>query len=278
MGLSVAEIEELTAFVQRYCAVETSNGEEPSAGYFALKQGKNQRGASKARAPVKWGPLDTTAPEVLRRVRELASNGNGNVYVAAYGEADSSPIEVCTVKGTTEELDAVAEEGPTDGSAIAALTHCLVKTNSMLVAENREWRDRTFRQLDVALEDRERMTALAYHSALMEQGAGDERMAQALQAIAPSLERIAPQVVEAVLRYASGGSGAGAGAELPADPGGRIEALIGRMTAAATDLGAVAVANPTEVTPARAAPLYELIRQLAGPLGLNVTGYPGAVA
>lgn len=261
--MTESEIERVTDLVRRYCSLNNGD-EEIRPGRFTFRQGKTERKATKARAPIPFGDFDRVAPEVIRRVRQLATSGGGHVFLSAHLENETTPEDTEKIIGVTEELE--ADDETPDGGAIGALVHGLVRSNAQLITENREWRDRAFRGLDQALEDRQQMTALAINTALLERQGTSQDMQEALKALAPSIEAIAPQVVDMIGRYMGV-----PGADLPTEPGPRADELIRRIMSTCREAGTVLQANPEIQTPERVGSLVELLHQLAALLGFTVS-------
>lgn len=256
-----SEVEDLTGFVRRYCAVETSTDEEITSGYFGFYQGKNARSARKARAPVPFGPVERATAEVLRRARELTGNGEGHVWVRAYATGETAPMEAVRLNGS---LDEAPDEIEPSGSAIGDLVAGMVRTNAMLLDDNRDLRRLVLRDADERAEERERFAMMTFHAHALEHGLHDHRMQQALAALAPTVEKLGPHVISAVSAWLTGGGG------LPETPGPRIEEGVRRLVMLAQDIGRTVQAHPTEATTERLAPLLELMKQLAPALGLQI--------
>lgn len=262
--MTEVEIERVTDFVRRFCSVQSrDDGSEPEflSGYFGFYQGKSARHAKKARASIPFGDFERCASEVLRRARELTGNGEGHVFVRAYYTSDSAPAEVVRLVGS---LDEAPDEIEPTGSAVGDLTAALVRTNSMLLGDNQDLRRLVLSHLTEAVDERERFALMTFHAHSLETGMNDARMQQALTALAPTLEKVAPHVVAMVGTWLTGGGG------LPEEPGARIEEGIRRVVAAATDVGRVCQAHPALATAERTAPLLDLLRNIAPALGVQI--------
>jgi hypothetical protein len=255
-----SDVELLTEFTRRYCAVE--NGVEPVPGYFAFLQGKARRNAKKAAARVPNGfDFEKTAPIVLRRVRDLVAQEQGNVWVYYYDESDTAPVEVLKISAPlTEE-----EEEEVGGNAVAALTTALVRTNGMLLDDNRELRRSIGQSNALALQSAEELVFLKTQAVLVDSQAGAAQMEEAMKALAPTIEKVAPKLVEALGAWVTGRSGP----ELPPEPRQRMNALAARMIASAQEIGQLASEHPAESVEA-IPPLVKLLEDIAPRLGFQL--------
>jgi hypothetical protein len=270
--MTESEVEVLTEFVRRYCAIESS--EEPQKGRFTFQQGKTRAKATKARAPVAIGEFERTAEVVLRRVRELTSNGEGHVWVAVYHEGDTAPLESKRFQGTIEDEDE-DDERRDNGDAVGRLTSALVKTNTQLLSRTNDLERRLDAQHANELVQTEQFTLMHVYSQIAEHGANAAQTKAALEALAPTLERVAP----ALLAWLSGGAAAPTGAaDLPTDPAERLSEGVRRMIILAAQVGQVATQHPELVTEERVGALRQLVRDLAPRLGIALAETDGGEA
>jgi hypothetical protein len=259
-----SDVEAVTAFARRFCAVE--NGEEPEAGYFAFQKGKARAKAKKAapRMPNTFN-FEQLGPAILRRVKHLADLEQGNVWLLYYFESDTSPVDYIKISAPEHRDEDDEDEDDTAGSAVAALTQAMVRTNRMLLDDNRQLRDNISQSNALALQSAEELVFLKTQAVLVDSQAGAAQMEAAMQALAPTIEKVAPKLVEALGAWVSGKGGG----ELPPEPRQRMNALAARMIASAQEIGQLASEHPAESVEA-IPPLIKLLEDIAPRLGFQL--------
>lgn len=280
--LSEADIEKITAFCRVYCSVETSEDDDETpdpdrfAGRFSLCQGPRV-GNCKVVGTLLWGPFERTAPELLRRVRALCENGEGNVFIKAYRTGNSNPEEYIRIQAIAELSD--SDDGPADNSAVSALAHALVVTNKELRLDNRDMRGQLMQLAQTRIEEFGQFTMLVQQVKLLEDNRDSSNGAAVVEALGPIIEKMTPAMME-MLQRAMAASGGASTSPLPTDPLERLNELIKRVFMQATQFGAecqgAAKSDPTLLQRMDKKPLYELVKYLSGPLGITVT-YPEGV-
>lgn len=258
------DIERATQFVRTYCAVDNSSEEEEKSGYFAFYQGKSPKSVKNTRANVARGEFAATSAKVLRILRELVYNEEGDVWLRYYETNETNPIEAQRFRGKTNETI----ELESTGSAVGDMASQLVMAMAMVMEHNRGLMSTISDYHIKAVEEREQLTMAVLHGMALETSSGGAQLEEALKVLSPTLEQVGPKLADALLLWLGGGTA------LPEEPGPRIEAGVQRVMAAAQSLGQTITAHPEEFTMPRRQPLVALVVQLAPALGLQVIPLP----
>lgn len=271
--ISQAVVEKLTAFLKDHLSVES--GEEAPDGRFCFVQGRNQAVAKKAAEPIPYGEDgQRTIDLVLRKVRDLYGRKEGHIWLQAYKSGSTSVDGKFKIDAPCDEAQSF--EVQVGEGAIASLSSGYLAMLNMVMSDNLDLRARLREFQDWAMHMTQAYTEESMARRSLQAGNDAEQMAAAIAALGPTLEKVAPVLLQKVMGMSSPPPPPGGAGTQPATARERIAAAMAAIDAYIAQM-LMEVQGSPELADDDAlwAPLRELITRVGTALGATVT-WPAA--